>query len=214
MQIAWQDDNTLKVETDAGMQTRLLPLRHAWRARNVTAPVPPGRADVAGHISRAMGRRRRGDRRQQDSARPRCARRHRQPHARSDDHAHPSGVSAKERRSLQRRAPPSRSTSISSKIPTAWTGSSSRRSSAIRSTSMAPWVTTSHFKKEPTARSGSRRRARSARSFQLPTAELPTPNHSPNAQRPTKTSFGGWGLGVGWPLEFGSWASAMPVARA
>ena len=27
LRIAWQDDNTLKVETDAGTQTRLLPLR-------------------------------------------------------------------------------------------------------------------------------------------------------------------------------------------
>ena len=47
LHITWQDDSTLKVETDAGMQTRLLQLRRHQRA-------PRRAANVAGRLGRAM----------------------------------------------------------------------------------------------------------------------------------------------------------------
>ena len=132
LQISWQDDNTLKIETDAGMQTRVL---------RFAVPGTPAacsrRADVAGHVSRAMGRAAAGACRQHDSARPRCACRHRQPHARGHDDTHPSRDICERTAFRSAPRPVSRSTSISSKIPMAWTGSSSRPSSAIRSSSMA-----------------------------------------------------------------------------
>ena len=45
--ITWQDDNTLKLETDAGTQTRLFQFGAAACAA--------GAADVAGPVDRAMG---------------------------------------------------------------------------------------------------------------------------------------------------------------
>ena len=47
LHITWQDDSTLKVETDAGMQTRLLQLRRRQSARRHAA-------DVAGRLGRAV----------------------------------------------------------------------------------------------------------------------------------------------------------------
>ena len=49
LHITWQDDNTLKVETDAGTQTRLLHF-------GATAPANAG-AELAGRFRRAMGHR-------------------------------------------------------------------------------------------------------------------------------------------------------------
>ena len=47
LHITWQDDNTLKIETDAGTQTRLLPLRLSRRLA--------ARAELAGAIDRPVG---------------------------------------------------------------------------------------------------------------------------------------------------------------
>ncbi len=68
MRISWQDDQTLKLEFDAGTQTRLL---HFDRR-----PKPPGREDVAGLLGCDMGRARRRPRRAAGRRRARCRRRH------------------------------------------------------------------------------------------------------------------------------------------
>ena len=40
LKISWQDDNTLKIETDAGQQTRLLQFRRAGRGRSDSGGAP------------------------------------------------------------------------------------------------------------------------------------------------------------------------------
>ena len=47
LRIAWADDTTLRIETDAGTQTRLLPLRRGSGGA--------GRADLAGHVVSRVG---------------------------------------------------------------------------------------------------------------------------------------------------------------
>ena len=64
MRISWLDDNTLKLETDYGMQTRLL--------RFGTGAQPAGTAELAGSHDRGVdcARRRRGQRRASARSRP------------------------------------------------------------------------------------------------------------------------------------------------
>ena len=47
LRIAWADDTTLRIETDAGTQTRLLPLRRGSGGA--------GRADLAGRVGSRVG---------------------------------------------------------------------------------------------------------------------------------------------------------------
>ena len=79
--ITWQDDNTLKLETDAGMQTRLF---------QFGAPAaPPAQRNVAGPVACALGAARPGQSGGQSGI------------ARGDDHEHEGGLPAEERRTLQ-----------------------------------------------------------------------------------------------------------------
>ena len=85
LHITWQDDQTLKLETDAGQQTRLFHFG-AWKS--------PGRsADAAGRFGRRVGRRR-----------PRRHRRVDEGH----DHQSQGRLPAQERRALQRERQPDR----------------------------------------------------------------------------------------------------------
>ena len=56
VRISWQDDNTLKLESDAGQQTRLFRFEtpDAVRHRDVDSGAAAGRAHVAGRVGRAV----------------------------------------------------------------------------------------------------------------------------------------------------------------
>ena len=83
LHITWQDDYTLKIETDAGTQTRLLRFR-AGATGHTTL--------VAGQLSRAVGGHRSRHRLARLSAdRPQSARRHPRPLARGRDHEPATG---------------------------------------------------------------------------------------------------------------------------
>ena len=54
LRISWQDDNTLKIETDAGQQTRLLRFAPPPGAAPSAGAVGAGGADAAGHFGGRM----------------------------------------------------------------------------------------------------------------------------------------------------------------
>ena len=89
--IHWADDNTLQMDVDSGTQTRVF---HFDRGASPTTQPP-----VAGIFSRGMGRNSGAG--AADAKSWRTARSPRRPA--SDDHAHARGVSAQERRPLQRK---------------------------------------------------------------------------------------------------------------
>ena len=101
VQIVWQDERTLKLETDAGQQTRLFrfaPGRPASR-RVVSATMRRG-ANVAGRRPRRNGSSRRRAAASGFGGRGGGGTQRR--HAEGRDHADAGGVPAQERRALQR----------------------------------------------------------------------------------------------------------------
>ena len=117
MHITWQDDNTLKLDTDAGTQTRLFRFGPAAGAA--------GAADVAGRVDRALGTARaRPGRIPAASARI----------ADRGDHEHAGRLPAEERRALQRERHGHRILRRRAACRTAVSCSSSRRSSTTRAT--------------------------------------------------------------------------------
>ena len=91
LRIAWEDDTTLKIETDAGQQTRLLHFDKSLK--------PPARADVAGAFGWPSGSHLPAGRAGRQHPAGAAARRVAQ--GRDDQSAR--GLPAQERRALQRR---------------------------------------------------------------------------------------------------------------
>ena len=105
LHVTWDDDNTLKMDIDAGTQTR----RFFFESTPQLATAAPAgrRADVAGVFGRALGVSRRRARRPAAGTGRRSARRS----AESRDHAPASRIRSQERRAVRRRTRRSPSTS-------------------------------------------------------------------------------------------------------
>ena len=141
LHITWQDDNTLKVETDAGMQTRLLPLRR------LEAPRRTGK--LAGRVGRRMG-----------SVRARTRRGADRRLAQGRDEERAARLPAQERRPLQRQARCSPSIGISARNATAISGSPSPVWWTIPNTCACRTSPRCNSRRKPTARNGIPRRVR------------------------------------------------------
>ena len=123
VRISWPDDQSIKIESDAGTQTRTVVFGSAARTRR----------RLAGRLRGQLGSLGCRDRRRVLSER-----RWTRWLAQGRDDAHEAGIPAQERRALQRRRPSSRSTSIASTSPAATRCWSCRPRSSIRRTSRSP----------------------------------------------------------------------------
>jgi hypothetical protein len=202
LQITWQDDNTLKIETDAGMQTRLLRFVVAgnvqpaageptWQGTSVARWEAPPRGTAGNTIPLGLGARAGTDTRTLEVTTTRIR----------------PGYLRTERRSIQRRH--QRHRVLRPLQGSRWRGLVRRHDDRARS-AISQWA----LGDDESLQEGAERREVEADAVHGPldrsNSQRPTPNAqplpTPNAQRGLRLGFGDWvWLGVGvWELGVGA----------